>query len=180
MADTDSPLKQLVESCILDFAAWLLNAEVQEAHAVNVELTGRSVRVDQLYRVALVNRRDVLLHIEFQGVNSHEPMPLRMLDYMARLVRLDTELDLCSVVIYVGRGAGANDTGEHQINSADDRPSLTWRYQVIRLWQMRAEELLALQRPALLPLVGQTQIDNPGVIIPEVVSTLKTVSDAAL
>jgi hypothetical protein len=31
-----------------------------------------------------------------------------------------------------------------------------------------------------VPLVGQTQIDNPGVIIPEVVSTLKTVSDAAL
>jgi predicted transposase YdaD len=45
---------------------------------------------------------------------------------------------------------------------------------------MRAEELIALQRPALLPLVGQTRIDNPAVIIPEVVSTLKTVSNAAL
>jgi hypothetical protein len=95
-------------------------------------------------------------------------------------VKIEPELDLCSVVIYVGYGAGANDTGEHQINSLDVQPSLTWHYQVIRLWQMRAEELLALQRPALLPLVGQTRIDNPGVIIPEVVSTLKTLPNVAL
>ena len=38
MADLDSPLKQLVSAFIADFAAWLLHADVREAHALNVEL----------------------------------------------------------------------------------------------------------------------------------------------
>jgi hypothetical protein len=40
MAQTDSPLKDLVESSILDFAAWLFNAEVVSAQALNVEFPG--------------------------------------------------------------------------------------------------------------------------------------------
>jgi hypothetical protein len=53
MAVTDDPLKLLVESCIEDFAAWLLQAEVVEAHPLNVELPGQPQRVDQLFRLAL-------------------------------------------------------------------------------------------------------------------------------
>ena len=41
-----------------------------------------------------------------------------------------------------------------------------WRYDVIRLWQMQAEEIFALQRPGLLPLLGQTQIQYPEQTIP--------------
>jgi hypothetical protein len=39
---------------------------------------------------------------------------------------------------------------------------------------MAAEELLAFGRPSLLPLIGQTRIEQPEVIIPQVVATLKT------
>src|SRR5262245_12560997 len=115
MAATDDPLKLLVESSILDFAAWLLNAEVIEAHTLNSELPGQSRRVDQLYRVKLATQRLVKLHIEFQGPTSHEPVPLRMLDYMSRHVRADPDLDLQSVVLYVGLGAGAADSGKHEV-----------------------------------------------------------------
>jgi hypothetical protein len=38
MAELDSPLKQLVSAFIIDFAAWLLHADVREAHPLNVEL----------------------------------------------------------------------------------------------------------------------------------------------
>jgi len=180
MASTDNPLKQLVESCITDFATWLLDSAVLDAQPLNVELLAQTVRVDQLYRVTLVDGRVIKLHIEFQGIRTHEPMPLRMLDYMTRLVKLDPALDLHSVVFYVGAGAGADDKGIHAVNGPDSKPVIQWRYHIIQLWKMKAEELLALHQPALLPLVGQTKIDNPELILPQVVDELKTVSDEML
>ncbi len=103
-------------------------------------------------------------------------MPWRMLTYMPRLVRT-YRLPLWSVVLYVGRGAGARDSGSHQVEGVDGTPALTWRYHPIRLWEMPAEELLRLDRPALLALVGQTQIHEPATVLPEVVQRLHQVPD---
>jgi hypothetical protein len=133
MAATDNPLKLLVDACITDVAAWLLQSEVKSAVAMNVELPTSTLRVDQLYRVALRNGRFTKLHIEFQGLHSHKPMPWRMLDYMPRIAKVEADLDLHSVVIYVGDGAGANDTGAHQVLGPDGNPVIQWRYQVVRL-----------------------------------------------
>jgi len=36
-----------------------------------------------------------------------------------------------------------------------------WRYRMIRLWLIPAEELLALGRSELLTLIGQTRIAEP-------------------
>jgi predicted transposase YdaD len=166
-------LKQLVSSFSDDFAAWLLEATVQEVFPLNIELPATAKTVDQVFQVALANGRQLLLHIEFQGQRSPQPMKWRMLEYMDRLAQAH-HLDLCSVVFYVGRGAGAQDEGEHQVNCADGQPSLWWRYRVIRLWQMKAEELLALGRPALLGLIGQTEMAAPGELLPQVVERIKT------
>ncbi|MDM8563978.1 hypothetical protein QUF54_11560, partial [Candidatus Marithioploca araucensis] len=85
--------------------------------------------------------------------------------------------DVCSVVIYVGNGAGSNDKGEHQVKCSDGEIILSWRYRVIHLWKMKAEKLLKLNRPALLALIGQTQIDNPKKLLPQVVKRLRAVAD---
>jgi len=142
MADTDSPLKQLFRAFITDGAAWLLQADVRDAHPLNVELPAETLAADQVFHVILADERALVLHIEFQGRTSHQPMEWRMLEYMTRLAYTH-RLSLRSVVIYVGRGAGAGDTGRYQVNGPDGTPTLTWQYSVIRLWQMRAEELLA-------------------------------------
>jgi hypothetical protein len=42
---------------------------------------------------------------------------------------------------------------------------------------MDAEQVLALGRPALLALVGQTRITQPEVVLPQVIETFKTVTD---
>ena len=105
MADTDSPLKQLVSAFITDFAAWLLQAEVRAAHPLNVELPAETLAADQVFQVTLADGRTLVLHIEFQGRTSHAPMEWRMLEYIVRLAHT-YRLDLWSVVIYVGRGAG--------------------------------------------------------------------------
>ena len=172
MAETDNPLKRLVETAISDFAAWLLGVEVQDAYAVNIELTSDLVRVDQLFRVTLQNGQTTLLHIEFQGRSTHRPMKWRMLEYMSRIADAEPELALFSVVFYVGAGAGNTDTGEHKVNSPGDTASIHWKYRVVHVWKMQATELLKLQRPGLLPLLGQTKIDNPAVVIPQVIDTL--------
>ena len=176
MADTDSPLKQLVSAFITDFAAWLLQAEARAAHPLNVELPAETLAADQVFQVTLADGRTLVLHIEFQGRTSHAPMEWRMLEYIVRLAHT-YRLDLWSVVIYVGRGAGAGDTGSYQVNGLDGTPTLAWRYHVIRLWQMRAEELLAMGRPALLALIGQTQIETPEAVLPDVVARLQSVPD---
>jgi len=179
MADTDSPLKQLFSAFITDFAAWLLQADVRDAHPLNIELPAEMLAADQVFHVTLADERTLVLHIEFQGRTSHQPMEWRMLEYMTRLAYTH-RLNLRSVVIYVGRGAGAGDTGRYQVNGPDGTPTLTWQYGIIRLWQMRAEELLAVGRPALLALVGQTQIEMPEIVLPEVVARMQSVPDTEM
>ena len=176
MASTDSPLKRLVSTFITDFAAWLLKTQVREARPLNIELPGEMLVVDQVFRVVLADGRQVILHIEFQGRRSHPPMPWRMLEYISRLAGT-YRLELLSVVFYVGRGAGADDTGHHQVQSPTGSVTLLWQYEVIRLWQMPAEDLLALGNPALLALVGQTQVVQPEVVFPAVVARLRQEPD---
>jgi hypothetical protein len=179
MAATDSLLKRLVSTFLLDFASWLLGTAVQTARPLQSELPGTTVAVDQVFQVTLANDRELLLHLEFQGRRSHEPMQWRMLEYMLRLAHMH-RLDLESVVMYVGRGAGADDTGVYQVNGLDGTPVLAWRYRVMRLWQMPVEELMAARQVAPLALLGQTQITRPEVTLQAVVSRMRRVTDEAL
>ena len=80
-------------------------------------------------------------------------------------------------VFYVGEGAGIGDTGRHVIQGPAELAPLMWQYQVVHLWQMPAEDLLALNRPALLALVGQTRLNNPAIVLPAVVARLRQVPD---
>lgn len=175
MAQTDSPLKDLVESSITDFAAWLLKAEVIAVDALNVEFPGQDARVDRLFRVLLADGRKVILHTEFQGRSSQDPVRLRMLDYITRIVRTERELQLHSVVFYIGEGVGAFDSGDHQVDSVDGQPVVRWRYQVVHLWKIQAEELVALNRPALSALVGLTKMNNPETVLPKVIAQIQAV-----
>src|SRR5215510_4758944 len=109
MAELNNPLKQLVSAFITDFAAWLLHADVREAHALNVELPSGMLTADQVFRVTLADGRVLVLHIEFQGRSSHQPMQWRMLEYMARLASTH-HLDVWSAVLYVGRGTSIYET----------------------------------------------------------------------
>ena len=179
MAETDSLLKRLVSTFMLDFARWLLGPAVQTARPLQSELPGTTVAVDQVFQVTLANGRELLLHLEFQGRRSHEPMQWRMLEYMPRLAYTH-RLDLESVVMYSGRGAGADDTGIYQVNGLDGTPVLAWRYRVIRLWQMQAEELMAARQVAPLALLGQTQIAQPEATLSAVVTRMRGVADDAL
>src|SRR4029453_13765219 len=73
-----------------------------------------------------------------------------------------------------------DDTGNYQLTGPDGVVTLSWHYQVVRLWAMQAEELVAVGRPALLALVGQTHIEAPEVLLPQVVAQMRNVSDVEM
>src|SRR5262245_38905214 len=172
MAETDGPLKRLVSLFSTEFAAWLLQADVRQVRPLNVELPAETLAVDQVFHVLLSDGRETLLHIEFQGRSSHAPMRWRALEYMTRLA-VTYRMALLSVVIYIGHGVGAQDTGSYQVQSPTGRVALAWQYEVLRLWEMPAETFLARHPPALLPLVGQMRITHPEVVLPSVVARLR-------
>lgn len=105
-------------------------------------------------------------------------MSWRMLDYLARLA-LAYRLDIESVVLYLGRGAGADDPGVYQVNGLGDTPVLAWQYRVIRLWQTPAEALLGSERVAPLALIGQTRISHPETTLAAVVARMRRVAAGA-
>jgi predicted transposase YdaD len=181
MTGTDSPLKEFVTMFITEIAAWLLQAEVRqvEARPEELRLPNDPVYSDLIFFVTLANGRTALLHIEFQGRRSHRPMRLRLLDYMTRLILRYPDLEMLHVVIYVGKGAGRDDTGVHQVYRPDGAVSIQWNYQVVRLWEMEAEEVLAWNQPALLPLVGQMRIPDPTTLVPEVIRRIQAVAEEA-
>ncbi|EDN69099.1 conserved hypothetical protein [Beggiatoa sp. PS] len=178
MAETDNPLKRLFSDFSTDFAIWLLGDQVASVHPTNIALlpSEEEIRADEVFDVTLTDGRILNLHIDFQGISSHRPMSWRVLDYISRIAETYRR-DVCSVVIYVGKGAGSDDKGRHQIKCSDGKVILSWRYRVIHLWKMKAEKLLKLNRPALLALIGQTQIDNPKKVLPQVVKRLRTVEN---
>ncbi|RKZ44103.1 MAG: hypothetical protein DRR00_28760 [Candidatus Parabeggiatoa sp. nov. 3] len=178
MAETDNPLKRLFSDFSTDFAIWLLGDQVASVRPTNIALlpSEDEIRADEIFDVTLTDGRILNLHIDFQGIRSHRPMPWRVLDYISRIAETYRR-DVCSVVIYVGNGAGTNDKGRHQVKCSDGKVILSWRYRVIHLWKMKAEKLLKLNRPALLALIGQTQVDNPQKVLPQVVKRLRAVAD---
>ena len=182
--ETDNPLKMLIAAFSEAFAEWLLGRPVRRVRPLNVEFPGAAIAGDLLFAVEMDDGPSVLLHIELQGRRSHLPMSFRELDYMTRLILREAGTQtpdkaprLHSVVLYVGQGAGIEDSGRYEILGIDGEARLAWRYTPIRLWQMDASELLALGSAAFLPLVGQTQIREPAQVLPAVVESIHKVAD---
>lgn len=142
MPESDNPLKLLITGFADVYAEWLLHRPVKLAQPLNIELPADAQKSDLLFFVTLADGTVALLHIELQGRRTHRPMPWRMLDYMSRLTvrefgeqAPDPALRLHSVVLYLERGAGANDAGAYTVLDVDGAPALQWRYDALLLWQ---------------------------------------------
>ena len=122
MTDVDNPLKILITTFSEAFAGWFLGSPPRLVRPLNVELPASTTRSDLVFKVVQADGQLVLLHIELQGRSSDEPTPWRILDYLSRLAKRelgqrlpDGSVRLHSVVLYLGPGAGANDTGHYEI-----------------------------------------------------------------
>lgn len=181
MSTTDSPLKEWARENIADLASWLLGIEVVAAQEENVELTADTPpRVDLVFHLHLADQRNCLFHVEFQGRRSHPPMSHRQLNHLMRFaLRYDWPIVIESFVLYVEHHAGNGDTGQYQIDRLDGTPALAWNYTPIHLWRQTVESLLTIDRQGIIPLIGLTKIEQPEIILPQVVERLKAEADEA-
>ncbi len=176
--ETDKPLKRLFQYGGTDIAAWLLGHDVVAVAHREVKLPASRDPIipDALLYVTLADGREVLLHIEFQAYPSPRPMRWRMLEYMQRISEApDVTVPVYYVIMYF-LGVGADDTGVHTTVGFDNH-GITWRYRVLHLWRMTAEELLAAGRPAVLALIGQTRISDPHATADAVIAQVNTITD---
>jgi predicted transposase YdaD len=175
MAKTDNPLKRLVVLAASDVAAWLLNSPVRSVttRPSNLVPPAQALDSDLVFFVTLEDGREVILHLELQGPGSKRPMPIRMLEYQIRLAATYPNMPFTSVVWYVGK-AGEGDTGAHQRTNIAGQTCLTWQYQVIHLWELDGEALLALNRPTLAALIGQTRLRDPAPALRQAVRQIVT------
>ncbi|MEM7535645.1 MAG: hypothetical protein AAF639_25940 [Chloroflexota bacterium] len=187
MNKTDSPLKRLVQIAPHDFAEWLLKRKVITITSANIELqpNPNATYSDLVFWVTVQPGEDdeqkspyqVLLHIEFQGKSSERPMRLRVLDYIVGFTDQERRMRIHSVVFYIGEKTNVTDTGHHQVMGIGNRVTLAWQYDVVHLWTLDPLKLLAEGRPVLLPLVGQTKLEQPQEIIPQVYQSIRSVPD---
>lgn len=184
MAQTDNPLKRLVLTDPKAFIEWATGIPVQTVQLRHTEFPEQASRADLLFWLVDQSGLPVLLHMEFQGRTSAEPMPMRELGYLSAIVRRELDVPdarspirFHSIVIYVGEGAGRRDNGIYTIFGLNDNLTLQWQYQVIRLWQLEATDLLAQQNPFLAALVGQTHLQEPTQTLTAAVAQIRQVAE---
>ncbi|MEZ4631797.1 MAG: hypothetical protein R2880_13995 [Deinococcales bacterium] len=174
VAATDEFLKRYFHDFIADIAAWILKQPILSAETSGIELSTTNIKADNVFKVMLQTGQELLLHIEFEAASKAEAMKWRMLDYMSRLSRQERKR-LYSVVLYLGH-AGKGDEGRHQVESLEES-CLHWSYQVIRLAELPAQTLLALEKPTLLSLIGLCKLEAPKQELSQAVARIRQEAD---
>jgi predicted transposase YdaD len=130
---------------------------------IDADVSTFSGGADKVFRVR--GTPDWLLHFEFQtGPDSTLPRRIRVYNAL-----LDDRHDLMvhSVAVLLRPQADlANLTGLYQRQFAGEEPHLTFRYGLIRVWQLSAERLLSggLGTLPLAPIGAVTRDELPGVV----------------
>jgi len=165
----DNLCKSLVESNPWPFVTWLLGESVgnRDITILKTELSVEPIRADFVSFLEVGNQ---ILHLEFQTQPDPE-MPLRMLDYYTRLYRQYRRL-IKQVVLFLKPTSSA----QVQVNTFETETTIH-RYQVIRLWEVPASNLLLF--PTLWPLAILAKSENPEGLLTEVAQRLETLENRA-
>ncbi|MEO7020021.1 MAG: hypothetical protein ABI234_07725 [Ktedonobacteraceae bacterium] len=145
-----------------------LTAELQadyldlEKLLVGIKVTGRlatefqgyDLDADGLLEVVTDDGDEILLHFEFQSVND-KTIPERLLEYSFRAKKEHKKL-VYSCVIFL-RQDGIVPEPPLCWSLRNGKKILVFEYICIKLWEWTPEDLLALNQPALLPLLPLTK-----------------------
>ncbi len=145
----DSTCRRLAEIFPQDFASWLLGRTIDLTELSPTELSLEPIRADS---VILLQGDDAILHIEFQ-TDPKINIPLRLADYRLRLHRKFSEKTIHQVVIYLRETAS-----ERVFQNTFEIAGMYAEFEVIRIWEVPAEELLAY--PGLLPFAALGRSDD--------------------
>jgi predicted transposase/invertase (TIGR01784 family) len=162
---TDNICRYLSENFPGDFASWLLGDRPAYIQDLKTELKAEPIRADC---VVSLYPPEQILHLEFQTTPaSTPPIPIRMLDYYARL-RRQYHQPIQQVVIYLQETAS-----ESVLIDRFKDINTFHRYRVVRLWEEDPAPLLA--SPGLIPLATLAQTNSPAALLGQVAGKVDTI-----
>ena len=159
----DATLKAMLEASPADWPR-LAGFRVGRAEVIDADVSTVTAATDKVLRLS--GDADAVMHFDFQA-GPDAGLPRRVHGYSA-LLEERHRLPVHSVIVLLRPEADLRSiTGRYErLFPGVAEPYLTFRYQVIRVWQLPAERLLA-GGPGTLPLapIGAVkESDLPGVI----------------
>lgn len=117
------------------------------------------IKADKVYEMILEDGEAAIFHFEVQGKSSHRDMPLRMFDYITRIISQagDLNVRLYSVVIYLD-GAGTKDDGNWTFGNP---PIGNFQYTPLKLWELDGDVFLEGDNINLLAFLPQMKLSRP-------------------
>ncbi|MFQ6063293.1 MAG: Rpn family recombination-promoting nuclease/putative transposase, partial [Methanosarcinales archaeon] len=151
----DRTLKTLADRFSKYYINWILGSSFKLVEKLSTEIPTKTRHADLVYKVEGDKGKTYIFHLEFQAHKSDEPMNLRMLGYCVRLVE-KYSLPVCGTVLYLTKEAyeHENDIGYFKIICPEGKEVLTFKYNVIKLWELDGLELLKNKIVGLYPLLG--------------------------
>jgi len=159
----DPTLKALVET---EPIAWprFLSYPVGATTVIDADIATVSGAADKVLRVAAIS--PYLLHVEFVAGHDSASLPAKLVVRNTLLTQRH-DLRVRSAVILLAPGSDSPQlTGRLECSFPDEEPYLTFRYQVIRVWQLQPEPLLSgsVSLLPLAPICDVTASELPGII----------------
>ncbi|MFQ6071330.1 MAG: Rpn family recombination-promoting nuclease/putative transposase [Methanosarcinales archaeon] len=178
----DKTLKTLVDRFSPYYINWILGSSFKLVEKLSTEIPTKTRHADLVYKVKDNIGKQYIFHLEFQASKSKEPMNLRMLGYCVRLVE-KYSLHVCGTVLYLTKEAyeQEGDLGYFRVICPDGKEVLTFKYNVIKLWELDGLELLKNKIVGLYPLLGLTKLPEPkeNALI-EIIKEIKSIKDPIL
>jgi predicted transposase YdaD len=168
----DATLKDLVQNYPRDWLALLDAPPTEPVSVVTPDLSTLTAFADVVLRVG-----QCLFHIDFQS-GPDADLPRRILLYNV-LLHERYNLPVHSVVVLLRPRADRGDlTGEVTYRARSERSQLDFRFEVMRLWQVPVEQLLAAQ-VGILPLAPLGRLEGSSVeaALPGVIEQLVDLLD---
>ena len=159
----DPTLKDLVE---IEPENWpvLLRQPPGPTAVIDADIATITGAADKILRVGA--RPPYLLHLEFVSGHDSAALP-RTLHVRNALLEDRHDMPVRSGIILLRPEADSPQlTGTYQRAYREEEPYLTFRYQVLRVWQLAPAPLLAggLATMALAPISAVTEAELPGII----------------
>jgi hypothetical protein len=159
----DSTLKALVETDPVSWPA-LVDQPTGPTQVIDADLATVSGAADKVLRVAAAE--PYLLHLEFVTGHDAAGLPRRM-HVRNALLEDRHEMGVRSAAVLLHPEADSPQlTGVYERGFAGEEAYLTFRYQVLRVWQLPPEPLLrgGVALLPLAPISAVTEAQLPGII----------------
>jgi hypothetical protein len=168
----DDTMKRLIRAHPQHFVSWVLKGAIFKA-ALSIELKNWTRETDFLLDV-IQNERHMLVHMEFQS-REDEDMAQRLLEYNVLATR-EHGRPVLSCLIYLRKDSRiAESPLIWQL--PDGQKIVYFHFIVIKLWEIKAEELIQTDLTGLLPLVPLTKDGGQYEIIDEIATKLAAANE---